>query len=261
MRSVRDSRHWPHLLQRYAKSPSIALCRVPELELLSGIELRGPVLDHCCGDGYIAAHAFPGRILDAGFDLRAKPLVVAKAAGNFHELHEADASKRLPFEDARFGTIFNNSAIEHIPDLDAVLAEVARVLRPGGNFHFNVLNTRFFEWWPLDARSRSSYREFQPFYHALDENGWRSVLERHGFGDVTFKAYMPRATAEQLAHYDYVYSAFYIRHRPSLAVMSSLVMPAGLLMKWWDQKFGSLVWDAPPGEGAGFLVTATRSGR
>jgi SAM-dependent methyltransferase len=247
------------LLDRYVKSPSIALCRVPELELLSSLDLVAPVLDHCCGDGYIAAQAYPGRKLDAGIDLREKALAVARADAIYGEVRQADASRRLPFDDAHFGTVINNSAIEHIEKLDAVVAEVARVLRPGGCFHFNVLNTRFFDWWPLEDETRRYYREFQPFHHAFTESEWTAILSRHGFGPVTFRDYMPKATSRILAEYDYLFSAFYLRRKPSWCVLGTLIAPSDMLKRRWHRVFDELTWDAPRGEGAGFLVSATRS--
>jgi SAM-dependent methyltransferase len=260
MACVKDSAYWAPLLERYARSPSIALCRVPELELLSGVSLAAPVLDHCCGDGYIAAQAYPGKRLDAGIDLRDKALAVARANGTYIKVQQADASKRLPFDSASFGTVINNSAIEHIADLDRVLAEVARVLRPGGRFHFNVLNTRFYDWWPLDAKSRDDYREFQPFYHAFDEEGWAMNLARHGFEAITFRDYMPRATSRVLAEYDYMFSAFYLRRKLSWPVLRTLVTAKSGLKTQWNALFGDLDWDAAPRSGAGFLVSATRRG-
>jgi SAM-dependent methyltransferase len=258
LRRIKDSKYWAQLLDNYARNPSIALCRVPELELLTEIELKGPVLDHCCGDGYIAEHAYPGRQLDAGIDLRDKALAVARRRGTYMNVQQADASRRLPFDTASFGTVINNSAIEHIDKLDQVVAEVARVLRPGGRFYFNVLNARFFEWWPLDAEAQQAYRQFQPFLHALNESEWQAVLLRHGFQEVDFREYMPRETAQVLAEYDYLFSAFYLRHRMSWRVLRTLVTPVSVLKSRWQALFGDLVWDASRGQGAGFRVSATR---
>lgn len=259
MSQVKNSVYWAPLLERYARSPSIALCRVPELELLSGINLVTPVLDHCCGDGYIAAQAYPGRHLDAGIDLREKALAIARANGTYLRVQQADASKRLPFDTASFGTVINNSAIEHIAELDLVLAEVARILRPGGCFHFNVLNTRFYDWWPLSAQTRNEYRKFQPFFHAFDESGWRDNLSRHGFKAVSFRDYMPQTTSLALAEYDYIFSAFYLRRKLNWRVLRTLITPSAALKMKWNRLFGNLDWDAAPGKGAGFLVSATRN--
>jgi SAM-dependent methyltransferase len=261
MTRVSDSAYWEPLLARYARSPSIALCRVPELELLSNLKLSGAVLDHCCGDGYIVAQAYPGTKLDAGVDLSEKMLAAARRRGNYLRLERADAGKALPFASGSFGTVLNNSGIEHIPDLKRTVAEVARVLEPGGRFCFNVLNSRYFDWWPNGAAAAADYREFQPHYHALDERGWTAVLTDAGFAEVSFRDYFPRATAQVLAEYDYKYAAFYLRHRVRPDVLAAVIAPARLLRSRWRQTFGALEWDASAGEGAGFLVSATRSAK
>jgi SAM-dependent methyltransferase len=60
---------------------------------------------------------------------------LAKAArtGRYGELWCADAS-RLPFADEQFQTVLAVSVMEHLPQPARVLAEVFRVLRPGGRF-------------------------------------------------------------------------------------------------------------------------------
>jgi ubiquinone/menaquinone biosynthesis C-methylase UbiE len=50
---------------------------------------------------------------------------------------------RLPFPDQYFGSAMSNSVLEHIPMLDDVLVEVARVLQPGAPFVFCVPNHHF----------------------------------------------------------------------------------------------------------------------
>jgi ubiquinone/menaquinone biosynthesis C-methylase UbiE len=47
------------------------------------------------------------------------------------ELRRADA-KALPFADGSFGAVISNSIVHHIPEPGRVLAEMVRVLRPGG---------------------------------------------------------------------------------------------------------------------------------
>lgn len=231
---------------------------MPELELLASLPLAGAVLDHCCGDGYIAALAFPGREMGAGVDLSAAALAQARSRGNYRRLEQADAGQQLPFADRSFDAVINNSGIEHVPDLERAVAQIARVLRPGGELHFNVLNSRYFEWWPHAADTARSYRAFQPFHHALDEAGWTAVLERHGFGSVGFRDYFPRATAVLLADYDWRYSDFYLRRRPHPGPLAARFAPASLLRSRWRRTFGGLEWESAPGAGAGFMVSARR---
>lgn len=39
---------------------------------------------------------------------------------------------RIPFETESFDFMVNNQVMEHVPDLDGVLNEILRVLKPGG---------------------------------------------------------------------------------------------------------------------------------
>ncbi|MCB8918636.1 MAG: class I SAM-dependent methyltransferase [Ardenticatenaceae bacterium] len=103
----------------------------------------------------------PGsRVLDLGCgrgglveQLAAEGLPLAQVVGidpDWHSLHEhrlrlprAQAfSHPLPFAAASFDLIFASWLLEHLPRPGADLAEIARVLRPGGAFVFITPNKR-----------------------------------------------------------------------------------------------------------------------
>jgi SAM-dependent methyltransferase len=258
MSTLRESPHFEPLLKRYVRSPSIALCRVPEVELLSRVTLVHPVLDHCCGDGLIADMAFPGARMDAGVDISQRQLGMAKQRGNYRELHLADAGDRLPFPDESFFTVINNSGLEHILSLETAVAEISRVLKPGGRFYLNVLNSRYFERWPLSPETAERYRAFQPFYHAFDEKGWADILGRSHFGDMTFTDYLPEPTSRMLAELDYHYSACHFRKAFPISVLWERFLPRSRLIRKWRNLLESLVWDSAPGMGGGFLISASK---
>lgn len=46
----------------------------------------------------------------------------------------------LPFEDETFDLIVCHTVIEHVKDVDTVISEMARVLRPGGKIHLEAPN-------------------------------------------------------------------------------------------------------------------------
>ena len=48
--------------------------------------------------------------------------------------------EHLPFEDASFDTVYCCDVLEHVDDLAHVIAETARVLRPGGIYLYDTLN-------------------------------------------------------------------------------------------------------------------------
>lgn len=99
------------------------------------------VLDLGCGEGRHAInvylHADVNSIaVDLNFnDLqtarsRFAPFAQAQSAKEFY-LQQADAT-RLPFADASIDKIICSEVLEHIPDYQAVLDEIARVLKPEG---------------------------------------------------------------------------------------------------------------------------------
>ncbi len=83
----------------------------------------------------LCSRGFPCRI--TAIDLATEMLAVARenvsAAGYVDQiwLERVDA-KRLPYPDGLFNAVISNSIVHHIPQPKTVLAEMVRVLRPGG---------------------------------------------------------------------------------------------------------------------------------
>jgi SAM-dependent methyltransferase len=258
MPKIAESRFWRPLLERYYRSPSIAMCRVPEVELFSRISLEFPVLDHCGGDGYVSSLAFDGRKLDACVDIDEARLEAARSSGRYQSVKWGDVGKSLPFADGEFATVINNSGIEHVPDLRTALGEIHRVLRVGGRVHLNVLNNRFFDNWPAGPESIAAYRDWQPFYHALDESGWSSCLEDVGFWRVSFVDYFPPDAGRILADLDFRYSRMFLKRRFTLKTLLESLGTRRQLAQRWSHRLGPLRWDADRGMGVGFAITAER---
>lgn len=93
------------------------------------------VLDYGCGAGRLVQ---AGRA--EGLDLLGADVFYAgsnagqeaRATGLWDVAIFAIHDGRLPFPDAHFDMVVNNQVMEHVEDLDAVLAEIHRVLKPGG---------------------------------------------------------------------------------------------------------------------------------
>jgi SAM-dependent methyltransferase len=107
------------------------------------LPLDEPVLDLGCGDGHFASVAFPATLL-AGIDPAAGVLPEARDRYAY-QIVARSLGNALPFPDDTFATVVSNSVLEHIHDLVPVLAEAARILRPGGRFFFCVPSDRFSE--------------------------------------------------------------------------------------------------------------------
>jgi SAM-dependent methyltransferase len=88
----------------------------------------GRGLDCSCGTGMTLSELSPW--VQTGADLEALALQHSHARGHT-QLLRADLT-RLPIADASFDVVTSLDTLEHIEDDAAALAEIARVLRPGG---------------------------------------------------------------------------------------------------------------------------------
>ncbi len=118
-----------------------ALLRAVEADFYEALPITAPALDLGCGDGHFAQVTFPFP-LDVGLDPWWPPLREARDRRGHRWLTYADGAA-MPFADGAYRTIVSNSVLEHIPDVDPVLHEVARVLAPDGRFHFCVPGPNF----------------------------------------------------------------------------------------------------------------------
>jgi SAM-dependent methyltransferase len=118
-----------------------AVLRAVECRFYQDYSLDAPTLDLGCGDGHFGTVAFD-RPLDVGIDPWTAPVFEAAKRGGYRVTIQGSGD-RLPFPDAFFGSAVSNSVLEHIPDLDSVITEVSRVMKPGALFLFCVPNHQF----------------------------------------------------------------------------------------------------------------------
>jgi SAM-dependent methyltransferase len=165
--------------------------RAVESSYYQDLFLPSPVYDVGCGDGHFASLTFDNK-LDVGLDPWHKPIHEAKGYGAYKSLVEADGA-RSPFPSNYFASGLSNSVLEHIPHIDAVLAETARVLKPGSPFVFCVPNHNFLPTLSIGRaldkiglRSmgnlyRAFFNRISRHYHCDPPSVWKELLERNGF--------------------------------------------------------------------------------
>ena len=95
----------------------------------AAIGQRKRVLDLGCRSGALTRHFTDGNAL-VGLDVDAAALEKAAALGI--EPVQANVEDPLPFEDASFDAVVAGELLEHLRFPDALVAEIHRVLRPGG---------------------------------------------------------------------------------------------------------------------------------
>ena len=87
-----------------------------------------PALDAGAGTGLNLRHLPPGSV---GLDINPRNVEVLRRRLRNHTVIQGDI-EAMPFADAIFGTVVCTEVLEHVPDPVKALAEIRRVLEPGG---------------------------------------------------------------------------------------------------------------------------------
>lgn len=185
-----------------------AMLRGVEESFYLRTELAEPILDVGAGDGQFAQVVFKGRQI-VGIDPWWKPLTEASERRVYPLLSQAKGDK-LPFKENSFPTAVSNSVLEHIPDVQPVLNEIARKLKPGGQFIFTVPNQRFkTELWSqalfnslhlkvLAEKYSVFFNKIARHYNLDQPEIWTERLKDAGFEKVAHFNYFPRWALHKL---------------------------------------------------------------
>jgi ubiquinone/menaquinone biosynthesis C-methylase UbiE len=103
----------------------------------AGVDAQKRVLDVCCGPGIVAGAAAARGARAAGLDFSSAMLAIAHPAQPRVEFSQGDA-EALPYADGSFDAVVANFGVHHVPHPDAALAEMHRVLAPGGRVAFTT---------------------------------------------------------------------------------------------------------------------------
>ena len=151
------------------------------IQTIEKMELQGDesVLDLGCGNGWavkeLAKRLPHGKA--AGIDISEK--MIAEAREKYADLPQIEFSvssaDNLPFAADTFAHILSVESFYYYPELEPVLEELDRVLKPGGKF-----------WCLVDLYKENKYSMTWPEQldvpvHALGEAEYRNLFENAGF--------------------------------------------------------------------------------
>jgi SAM-dependent methyltransferase len=158
---------------------------------------------------------------------------------------EGDAHS-LPFEDASFDVVYCRFVLEHVESPSRVLAEMRRVLKPGGRVHVQENNILLNVFDPHCPRFTAAWESFARLQHRLGGDGTIGkkllpLLRRAGFHDValsidpevhwygspSFEAWMEN----QIANIDGARESFMKTHIMSAAEIDAAIAEARAFME------------------------------
>ena len=172
----------------YPAQPATAYWRSIEIGALARLGLpKGLGLDLGCGDGILTEILlkFIGMRDLVGIDIDPLETKAAQKFSFYQRVHTC-AAQAIPEANASFDMVLSNSVLEHIPDLEGVIAEVSRLLRPQGQFFFTVPGPGFHNTLagailPLVTRENylSRLDRRLAHHHYLSADDWRLLCARY----------------------------------------------------------------------------------
>ncbi|MBC2873924.1 MULTISPECIES: class I SAM-dependent methyltransferase [Streptomyces] len=111
----------------------------PAMLDLAGDVTGRRILDAGCGSGPLSAALRDRGAVVTGVDSSAAMLALAgRRLGDEADLHQADLRDRLPFDDGTFDDVVSSLVLHYLEDWGPTLAELRRVLKPGGRLIASV---------------------------------------------------------------------------------------------------------------------------
>lgn len=213
--------------------PSSALFRAIELRQIyegcKDLEFQTPSVDIGSGDGKIASILFDNKFTYGVDNGEANDYQIA-IDNNRYEKVLLESAEKMSLEDNSVNFVFSNSVLEHIPGIEDVFNETARILKPGGYFVFTT-PTRFFKAYVKLAdilnkiglgvinQKYSYYRNRSlNHYNLNDHEIYKKMLEKRGL---------------KVCNYSYAISQEVIRKWDRMALIIKLFKVFGVNLERW----------------------------
>ncbi|WP_068275336.1 bifunctional 2-polyprenyl-6-hydroxyphenol methylase/3-demethylubiquinol 3-O-methyltransferase UbiG [Aldersonia kunmingensis] len=168
--------------------------------------LRG--LDVGCGGGFMSERFARAGVTVLGIDPSEVSLATARKHAETNGLpieYRTGFGEELPVDDQAFDIAFCCDVLEHVSDLDKVISETARALKPGGLYFFDTIN-RTWAANLLMIKLMQDWRFTRVFDTAIHDptmfitpNELSEALRRNGFVVCEFVGLAPHTANPRIA--------------------------------------------------------------
>lgn len=190
-----------NFFRNYLKNAPLPLAveRSMECQILSKRNFVRPILDIGCGDG-IFAHTLFAEEVEVGIDPNPKELQHASKCKIYKQLIKCYGDN-IPMPSEEFKTIFSNSVLEHIQNIEDVLIEAHRLLASDGVMYITLPTDlferytviyKFLTWIKQEKLAKKYAKFFNRFwrhYHAHKINKWIALFDKCGFRVISSQEY------------------------------------------------------------------------
>lgn len=153
-------------------------------------------LDIGCGGGFLAEEFAALGCQVTGIDPSPASIGAARAHAATRGLridYRLGSGERLPVQDSVYELAYCCDVLEHVSDVDQVISETARVLKPGGLYLFDTINRtarsklvaiNLMQQWPLTRVVDAGFHDWDMFIKPAELAG---LCARHGLtiGEIT----------------------------------------------------------------------------
>jgi 2-polyprenyl-6-hydroxyphenyl methylase / 3-demethylubiquinone-9 3-methyltransferase len=165
------------------------------------------VLDVGCGGGLLAEEFARLGCAVTGVDPSRESLAAARAHADTHGLaitYQRGSGEALPFAADSFDVVYCCDVLEHVRDVRQVIAETARVLKPGGVYLYDTINRtlrsrlvviELLQEWPCTSMMPPHLHDWSMFIRPAELG---RLLEQHGLQPGGVTGLKPRANPLRL---------------------------------------------------------------
>lgn len=192
------------------------------------------LLDVGCGGGLLAEEFARLGCQVTGIDPSIQSLNTARThaqQSGLHIIYQEGTGENLPFPDASFDLVTCCDVLEHVKNLDLVIQEISRVLKPEGLFFYDTINRTFLAWlatiklaqeWKMTRFMPPNLHVWQMFIKPRELAG---LLQNHGLPNQETKGMSPRT-------HPLVSISLFLRRKRGIITLSEM----GKLMRLQESK-------------------------
>jgi 2-polyprenyl-6-hydroxyphenyl methylase/3-demethylubiquinone-9 3-methyltransferase len=141
-----DERQFLYFLRASVNPGRVSYIRDVLAAVLTTEPAKTTMLDVGAGGGLLAEEFAKLGYSVTGVDPSAASIATAQAHAKAAGLtidYRVSPGEHLPFDDATFDVVYCCDVLEHVRDIQQVMAETARVLKPGGLYFYDTPNCTF----------------------------------------------------------------------------------------------------------------------